>query len=227
MKRRENSASWIAVEQATNTVQDPFFAINLTDLYAGTGTFKPIFNTAGFTNCRKARISSWKWNFHWTSGNELAQVNFNVFVVKLRKAGAKLYDYEDGTYALKNLTNQVHYYRAMTGITTPGSNSRVFLNPVFFKTLMRKSFVIGQFGANGSTDYQGTNKKYMSYTVKRKYWFEATGADTTNKYWYNQRTPLLPTDQVFLLCFNDNFSTDLEYPTFDSSALIRAVCYNT
>lgn len=226
-KRMENPACYCAINGQTNMVTSPYVALNMTDTNINTsGAFNPIFNSGGFANCRKAKINWWKTNLHFTSGSEKNVVTFNVFIVKLRKAGAKLYDYEDGTYNLKTLTNGTHYWRAMTGSTTPLNNSYVFLNPNYFKTLKRYNFTLGQQDSNSVADPSGQLKKFITYTnYKCGYW---TGADAgTNKFWYQQRTPLLPTDNVFMLAFNDNYGIDLAYPYFDFGGMLKATCYNT
>lgn len=149
-------------------------------------------------------------------------IQWKCFVVRLRKKAATLYDYEavTGAFQLKALSNGIHYYQAMqSATTTPGKNFDVWLNPTMFKIIKKWRFNLGQM----FTTMDGKQYKNLKCTVKGLPWME--GLDDANPYWYLQRTPRLPTQNVFLLMFNDNSGADAEYPNFSVATMYKVLIY--
>ena len=106
--------------------------------------------------------------------------------------------------------------------TTPGKQFNVWLNPTMFKVLKSYRF---NLGLDYAQEVGVINQVYknINFTVGHLPWME--GLDESQPYWYQQRTPRLPQQQVFLLMFNDNTGVDLTYPAFSISTMYKVMVY--
>lgn len=216
---------WLTTETSYNQITYPYAHANLTDLYYNSGTvLKPVFNSTYSISTRRAKLLKLKTSLSINVGNEVDLIQWKVFVVRLRKKGATLYDYEATTnpYQLKPLVNGNHYYQAMTSATTtPGKQFNVWLNPTMFKVLKSYRFNLGLDYAQ-EVGVMDKVYKNINFSIGNLPWMEAVDEQ---QYWYQQRTPRLPQQQVFLLMFNDNTGVDLTYPAFSLATMYKVMVY--
>ncbi|AYP28775.1 MAG: coat protein [Cressdnaviricota sp.] len=193
------------------SMQTQFNTYNISRLYTvagGAQTTTPIFGTnqADLADVGKAYLNSKDVYISLRQNNEPNMIRYSMFIVSLKDQGTTTSVFDPATRQLVALTSGgVHYvYNAA---------DQVVLNPKTFTIHATRRFTMGYEGSIGPTSDTYSEKRFK-FTLKprQKLITNATGnvfADAT------QTSPLDPSQNYFILIFNDNSSSDLENNKMD------------
>lgn len=137
-----------------------------------------------------------------------------MFVVSLRDVANDIFDEAAGTLAL---TADVHYYRY------GNANSMItYLNKKYFKIHKHDRFMLTNYGASLATsaaqNLDGTNRR-IDFKLPINQVIQAPLSNVADQSWKTLNAPRDPSQNYFVLWFNDNLTTDLESPRVNLIAL--------
>lgn len=160
-------------------------------------------------NMRSIRIKSFKICNYVNLSNEEETIGFTYFIVSLKKRGTSLFNVSTGS--LLGLTSGTHYAKSSAGM--------VMLNKEFFRIHAYKKFTLTNWGAQLNTgaaqsqygaDRRWSNKIHCNMVVTSP----AGNA-------LGMPSPQDPSQNYYLLMFNDNSGIDAEYPRWDFNILMN------
>lgn len=183
---------WIAQNLSAN-----YTSFHLSDFSSWTR----IFGTTSNDDTQNSMI--WKaqgLDMKFTIGNEPANTDFTIMLLHAKDTAKS----SIGAGGALTLTAGDHYYT---------SGGLTMINKKYFTVLKIKRFSLGNNGQSASTSTAqtqfGTDRRlYFKYRPNKK-------ITNPSGDWKNLTQSLDPSGNYYLVCFNNNSSVDLEYPTLE------------
>jgi len=203
----------VATYQSQNNISlsSAFNTYNLSRLLTTTVgvTTTPIFGAqlADVADCGKAYLNSKDIYISIRQNNEPNLIRYSMFIVSLKDQGATTTVFDPLTRQLVGLTSSfgAHY----VGV----ASDQIVLNPLVFNVHKTARFTMGYEGAAGPSADTYSERRFK-YTIKprQKLIQNSTGSLFTDA---AQTSPIDPSQNYFVLVFNDNSGVDTENNKMD------------
>lgn len=182
----------------------PIFGTDANDLEGSKVLFKSITLKM---NCNLENLSE----------TEEETTRVEMYIVSLKDEANDIFSVVNGDITL---TSGIHYWQfGPTGIVNGGYT---FLNKKYFNIIKHKRFELTNYGASlGSSAAQNTygTNWHMDCKIPINKIIRAPLSNSTNQTWKTLVCPRDPSENYYIIWFNDNFSTDGESPRCNSLAL--------
>lgn len=185
-------------QQGTSNISTPYTAFQINNFVALT----PLFGaTAGdYNDVNKAFWKSLSIQFKLESWDEEENIQLTAFLVSLQKSASNMYD--SGTGTLAALTANTHYYN---------NSGMCMLNKKIFKIHRIKTFTLGNNSAalttSGAPMWSGTSLYQGYWKIKPNAYIRNPSGN-----FIGLNASLDPTQQYYIIVFNNNATGDLEHP---------------
>jgi len=194
-------------------VSSDFASVNLMDYV----NFAPLYGntTVDYANANKWLHKTASIDFMFDTGTETDNIDFTCFLVQLTGIARNKYDTATGNITLT----------AGSDYNVPSSAfaSLVSLNPKLFKILRRKRFMLGNNGValtTGSAQGQTINTRYsFRFNLNINKTISNPVGNVQQQY-----ASLSPTNQYYVLVFNNNNLADLQYPNMSFQVVHKIIC---
>jgi len=182
----------------------PYNAFNLSRIYTACN---PVwgYTVADLANSDKAYLNSKDIKIHVRQRSEPNLIRYTMFVVSLKDQGATATLFDPATRSL-NLVGSGQDYVTI-------ASDMVMLNPEAFTVHHVKRFTMGYEGTQGPTSDTYSEKRF-AFTIKPK---QKLIHNPTGNLFNNSQfsSPVDPSQNYFVILFNDNSGTDLEFNQLD------------
>ena len=199
------------VPSLNTNVTLPYFQYHIEDIM---NSWTPIFgyDSADLQNVNKVYINSYNVDMRLRQDNEADLIYYSMFVVSLKDQAADSTTFDPATGQL-TLAPNIHYYA--------GDNGRVLINTRFFNIHKYKRFYMG--GRTGDQSAPCLRDLSFKLTPKKKLIENPRG----NVFGVSGLTfPKDPSQNHFILLFNDDAGADLQTNKVNISNLISAAIPN-
>lgn len=229
---RSQSRKLIKLGSAENSlqIQNPVKVIEFTDPALLTRIFD---DTPAAYQSLKSRLYLDKVNLDFTiqPGTEWSQIDMTVFIVSLKKNSAR--DVLSDTSNMSSFTLERDYWDWSNSLGVPSGHTLLNLrrfNVHYVKRMHTKRITTVQATTtNGTTSGQNEYKYYPDSGAEsqvRKH----VKLNLVGKSFYNSSGPwhqltkdtVNPTSRLFMLIFNNNYSSDGEYPVISYTNMVTA-----
>lgn len=151
------------------------------------------------------------------SQTEEESTRMEMYIVKLRDEANDIFNVNNGDIAL---TGNIHYWQfGPSGVVNGGFT---YLNKKYFEIIHHKRFMLTNYGTaisgQGAQNIFGTNWQY-DCKIKVNSVIKAPMSNGTNQTWKDMVCPRDPSDNYYILWFNDNSLLDGESPRVNSLCL--------
>lgn len=200
----------------SNTLSTNFLGINLCDWSTQSPVFDDDPTESAYARCNKFTWKSMKLDLIYDCNNEYENVDLTTFIVSVKDEASKIYDKATGVLTL---TSGLDYKRN----SATSNSGQVYLNPKVFNIHYVKRSIIGNNSQNPTTAGNSTEMKYIRRRIAIK-----LKVNKICKNPYGDIDLLTcnpdPSKQYYLLVFNNNLATDLQYPLLDWNLLNTIIC---
>lgn len=167
---------------------------------------RSIFGTVGgdYSVCNKWRYVNSKMDLIFDMGNEYTNIDYSLFIVSIKDSANTLYDKTTGVITL---SDGIHY--ASNDVVS--NAGQTILNPRMFNIHWQKRLLLGNNGYSPATSTatlgqgMGIVRRY-SYTLKIDKVIQNVSGNVSSLVVSQD-----PSQAYYLLIFNNNASTDLEW----------------
>lgn len=151
------------------------------------------------------------------SETEEETTRIEMFIVSLKDEANDIFNVANGDITL---TSGIHYWQfGPTGVPNGGY---AYLNKKYFNIIKHKRFQLTNYGASlavsGAQNEYGSNWHYDCKIPINKV-INAPMSNSTNQTWKTLACPRDPSENYYVIWFNDNFTTDGEFPRSNCLAL--------